>query len=156
MCSTHLSSILISRSSECHFHGKIIRTCYWFRNYFYFINCDLLFQTKQYKITIIIKQLKLGLVICESVVRALCWVSDDVVRAGPRKKILNYIRISGSSNVDHVSELQLALLSEQQSVHTLKEKIKLDRENDLKNQQIIQVRRREQGGWGQGTLSDRT
>ena len=58
--------------------------------------------------------------------------------------------------MDHVSELQLALLSEQQSVHTLKEKIKLDRENDLKNQQIIQVRRREQGGGGQGTLSDRT
>ena len=85
--------------------------------------------------------------------------SDDVVRTGPRKKILNYIRISGSSNVDHVSELQLALLSEQQSVHTLKEKIKLDRENDLKNQQIIQVRRREQGvgeGVEQGTLRDRT
>ena len=54
--------------------------------------------------------------------------------------MLNYIKVAGNSSVEQVNELQVALITEQQSVHALKEKIKLDRENDLKNQQIIQVR----------------
>ncbi|KAL5260826.1 hypothetical protein ACHWQZ_G006754 [Mnemiopsis leidyi] len=55
---------------------------------------------------------------------------------GPRKKILNYIKLVKETcrKGDAMSELQMA----QQSVASLTEKVKLGKENDLKNQQIIQ------------------
>ena len=65
--------------------------------------------------------------------------------AGPRKKMLNYMRaVQSGGSPDQTSELKMALLTEQQNVLALQDKIKQDRGNELKNQQIIQVGSRNQ------------
>ena len=58
---------------------------------------------------------------------------------GPRKKILNYINlVQSGADTQSTTELQLALIGEQQTVRSLREKLKQERDKETGNQQMIQ------------------
>ena len=60
-------------------------------------------------------------------------------RSGPRKKILNYINlVQSGADQQSTTELQLALIGEQQTVRTLRDKLKQERDKETGNQQMIQ------------------